>query len=103
MYHGAVRQLVLLTIVVAALIVVLWATSAPSTAVDPKELSYITTAHQLGVVGYRDPAGAISPDSRHLAYRKDVSFASCRSMAARRSRCRPLRARFAISRGPPTT
>ena len=68
MYHGAVRQLVLLTIVVAALIAVLWARPAPSTANDPKELSYVTTAHQLGVVGYRDPAGAISPDSRHLAY-----------------------------------
>ena len=62
------RQLILLTIVVGALVAILWARPAPSTADDPKELSYVTTAHQLGVVGYRDPAGAISPDSRHFAY-----------------------------------
>ena len=65
---ACVRQLILLTIVVGALVAILWARPAPSTAVDPAELTYVTTAHQLGVVGYRDPAGAISPDSRHLAY-----------------------------------
>ena len=32
------------------------------------DLSYVTTAHQLGVVGYRDPAGAISPDGKRFAY-----------------------------------
>ena len=32
------------------------------------QLAYVTTAHQLGVVGYRDPAGAISPDGRRFAY-----------------------------------
>ncbi len=31
-------------------------------------LAYVTTAHQLGVVGYRDPAGAISPDGKRFAY-----------------------------------
>ncbi len=35
---------------------------------DFPTLSYVTTAHQLGVVGYRDPAGAISPDGTRLAY-----------------------------------
>ncbi len=40
--------------------------SAP--AVESPQLSYVTTAHQLGVVGYRDPAGAISPDGKRFAY-----------------------------------
>lgn len=35
---------------------------------DLPTLSYVTTAHQLGVVGYRDPAGAISPDGKRFAY-----------------------------------
>jgi Tol biopolymer transport system component len=40
---------------------------SPITA-DLPVLSYVTTARQFGVVGYRDPFGAISPDGRHLAY-----------------------------------
>lgn len=35
---------------------------------DPPRQTYIATAHQLGVVGYRDPAGALSPDGTRLAY-----------------------------------
>ncbi|MDH4065119.1 MAG: hypothetical protein OEW19_12020, partial [Acidobacteriota bacterium] len=31
-------------------------------------LTYVATAHQLGVVGYRDPVGALSPDGQHVAY-----------------------------------
>ena len=31
-------------------------------------LAWIATAHQLGPVGYRDPAGAISPDGNWIAY-----------------------------------
>src|SRR5271154_4204849 len=31
-------------------------------------LHYITTAHQAGPVGFRDPIGAISPDGGWLAY-----------------------------------
>lgn len=41
--------------------------AAPDMASLP-ELAYVATAHQLGVVGYRDPVGAISPDGRRLAY-----------------------------------
>ena len=41
---------------------------APPPVGDPPQLSYVTTAHQLGVVGYRDPFGAISPDGTRLAY-----------------------------------
>src|SRR3954452_15308854 len=39
--------------------------------VDPAPLTraaWIGDAHQFGPVGYRDPAGAISPDGRWLAY-----------------------------------
>ena len=31
-------------------------------------LAWVATAHQLGPVGYRDPAGAISPDGKWIAY-----------------------------------
>lgn len=65
------RQLILLTIVAGALIAILWVARPAPIAIEPPPaptLSYVTTAHQLGVVGYRDPAGAISPDGRHLAY-----------------------------------
>src|SRR4051812_13865524 len=37
-------------------------------AVDAPRLTWIATAHQSGPVGYRDPAGAISPDGRSIAY-----------------------------------
>jgi TolB protein len=32
------------------------------------QLRYVTTAHQAGPVGYRDPVGAVSPDGVWLAY-----------------------------------
>lgn len=35
---------------------------------DPARLAWVTTAHQLGPVGYRDPVGAVSPDGRFIAY-----------------------------------
>ena len=34
----------------------------------PTRLHYITTAHQAGPVGFRDPFGAVSPDGVWLAY-----------------------------------
>ena len=34
----------------------------------PSTLTWIADAHQLGPVGYRDPAGAISPDGKWIAY-----------------------------------
>lgn len=36
--------------------------------VDDPRLTLVATAHQLGVVGYRDPVGAISPDGRWISY-----------------------------------
>ena len=62
------RQLILIVIVVTALIAVFWARPNTIDAVDPVQLVYVTTAHQFGVVGYRDPAGAISPDGKRFAY-----------------------------------
>src|SRR3954465_7934003 len=35
---------------------------------DTSRLTWAGEAHQFGPVGYRDPAGAISPDGRWLAY-----------------------------------
>jgi Tol biopolymer transport system component len=35
---------------------------------DTPRLAWVVTAHQLGPVGYRDPAGAISPDGKSIAY-----------------------------------
>src|SRR6266436_3950491 len=34
----------------------------------PPPLQYLTTAHQAGPVGFRDPIGAVSPDGVWLAY-----------------------------------
>jgi Tol biopolymer transport system component len=62
------RTVVLLAVVVAAVVAML--ASRPSTppSGEMPRLTYVTTAHQLGVVGYRDPAGAISPDGTRVAY-----------------------------------
>ena len=62
------RQFILLGIVVTALIAVLWVRPDPKAAEAAPQLASITTAHQQGVVGYRDPAGAISPDGKRFAY-----------------------------------
>jgi Tol biopolymer transport system component len=35
---------------------------------QPPQLTWVATAHQYGPVGYRDPAAAISPDARWIAY-----------------------------------
>ena len=34
----------------------------------PQPFEWVADAHQLGPVGYRDPAGAISPDGKWIAY-----------------------------------
>jgi Tol biopolymer transport system component len=63
-----VRQLIALLIITVGVCVLLLTRSAAPPAADAVTLSYVTTAHQLGVVGYRDPAGAISPDGKRFAY-----------------------------------
>lgn len=63
---AARRTLILLTIGVAAATVIALR-GRRSTELDIR-LTWIATARQLGPVGYRDPAGAISPDGRWVAY-----------------------------------
>ena len=61
--------MILSALIAAGLSALVIARQAPMpAALDLPQLSYVTTAHQLGVVGYRDPVGAISPDGRRLAY-----------------------------------
>lgn len=63
------RPAVLLTLAVAALVALLWHNRAETAAPAAHErLAWVATAHQHGVVGYRDPIGVISPDGRELAY-----------------------------------
>ncbi|MGE0864672.1 MAG: hypothetical protein AB7P34_12295 [Vicinamibacterales bacterium] len=62
------RALVLFGVVVGALVALLWARPALVQGSEPPRLTYVTTAHQLGVVGYRDPVGVISPDATRVAY-----------------------------------
>ena len=62
------RQLVLLTIVIGAIVAIVWAQPGSPAVVDQPTLAYVTTAHQLGVVSYRDPLGVISPDGKRFAY-----------------------------------
>lgn len=62
------RALVLFGVVVGALVALLWARPAMVMGGEPPRLTYVTTANQLGVVGYRDPVGVISPDATRLAF-----------------------------------
>ena len=39
-----------------------------SRALDAQRLRYLTTARQLGPIGYRDPLGVVSPDGEWLAF-----------------------------------
>ena len=93
----AVRQLVLLTIVVGALVAILWARPAPAPAAIcrrcPTSRPRINSASSAIAI---PPArsrrmGSVSPTP------KAASFASSRSAAARRSRCRRAKGRSAIS------
>jgi Tol biopolymer transport system component len=62
------RALVLLAVIIGALVALVWIRpDAPRPDGLPR-LAYVTTAHQRGIVGYRDPVGAISPDGTRVAY-----------------------------------
>jgi Tol biopolymer transport system component len=67
MNASAVRAALLLALVAAGAAVLLWAPPRGS-AVDASRMTWVADAHQFGPVGYRDPAGAISPDGRWIAY-----------------------------------
>ena len=62
------RALVILAVVIGALVAMLWSQPLLEPGGEMPRLTYITTAHQFGVVGYRDPAGAISPDGARVAF-----------------------------------
>ena len=55
-------------LVVAALAAIPFVGALRVDPAPPVRLAWVGEAHQLGPVGYRDPAGAISPDGRWLAY-----------------------------------
>ena len=56
--------LALLAAATAAFLLAPHRVSAP----DASRMTWVADAHQLGPVGYRDPAGALSPDGRWIAY-----------------------------------
>ena len=62
------RVLGLGALVVAALVAIPFVGALRVDPAPPVRLAWVGEAHQLGPVGYRDPAGAISPDGRWLAY-----------------------------------
>jgi hypothetical protein len=67
MKSSSVRAVLLLALIaVAGAIWLIAARAIPGTSAS--RLTWLADAHQLGPVGYRDPAGAISPDGRWIAY-----------------------------------
>jgi Tol biopolymer transport system component len=64
--RGGLRALVLLTLAAAAGLTAFWASR--NRDADTSRLSWVATAYQFGPVGYRDPAGALSPDGHWIAY-----------------------------------
>ncbi len=67
MNNGAARAVLLVALAaagVAAFVLVRPRAAAP----ELFRMTSVVDAHQLGPVGYRDPAGAISPDGRWVAY-----------------------------------
>ena len=62
------RVLLLGVVLAAAIGAMFWRRQSAEAAPEPWRLSYVTTAAQLGVVGYRDPVGAISLDGRRVAF-----------------------------------
>lgn len=67
MSRSTLRLLILVELVVVAVgAIALWPGRAPDA--DLVTLTWVAEAHQFGPVGYRDPAGALSPDGRWIAY-----------------------------------
>jgi len=61
------RLLALAILLVVAAGAILWSMRR-SGDVEPVRLAWVAAAHQFGPVSYRDPAGAISPDGKSIAY-----------------------------------
>jgi Tol biopolymer transport system component len=62
--HG----LILVTLLLAGLGTARWLGARAEPDSGTPRFAYVTTAHQLGVVGYRDPVGALSLDGERFAY-----------------------------------
>ena len=67
MHASTIRWLVVLLLVAAGAAAAVFSVRQPPRP-DETRLSWIATARQVGPVGYRDPAGAISPDGKWIAY-----------------------------------
>src|SRR3954465_15451067 len=68
MRTGVIRTVLLPALVVAAAVLT-WAIAVRRPpVVDGSRLTWLAAGHQFGPVGYRDPAAAISPDGRWIAY-----------------------------------
>src|SRR5512147_325681 len=61
-------RVLVLVVLVAVLFALVWARPEPAPGNEPPRLTYVISAHQLGIVGYRDPVGAISPDGARVAF-----------------------------------
>ena len=68
MQSPATRSVMLLALLAVGIAAIVVASRRELPAPDVPALMWLADAHQLGPVGYRDPAGAISPDGRWIAY-----------------------------------
>jgi Tol biopolymer transport system component len=66
--RGSIIRPLVLSLILFAAGVAMWRLSFRSEDAAPPRLTWIADAHQFGPVGYRDPAGALSPDGRWIAY-----------------------------------
>ena len=62
------RSLMLLALLAVGVAAIVMANRREGPPPDAAALTWVAEAHQLGPVGYRDPAGAISPDGHWIAY-----------------------------------
>ncbi len=62
------RPVVFAALLAAAAIAIAVRSAGTRGATPPARMSWVATAHQFGPVSYRDPAGAISPDGKWIAY-----------------------------------
>jgi len=63
-----VRAVVLAALLAVGVATLFLIRPATGPAADEARLAWVATAEQLGVVGYRDPVGALSPDGTRVAY-----------------------------------
>jgi Tol biopolymer transport system component len=63
-----IRQALAIGVVLLLALAAATARARRDPPIESSRLSWVATAHQLGPVSYRDPAGAVSPDGRWIAY-----------------------------------